>query len=76
MTKSIQLHFFFGKINFNSKCVWGAVWVICAGVCRLVSAGAHTGQKRALTPLGSLELQVVVSCLWVLGTELGSSVGT
>lgn len=39
---------------------------VCVGLS-LMDSGALGGQRQ-------LELQVVVSCLWVTGSELGSSV--
>lgn len=43
-------------------------------LCPHIAMGAHVGQKRASEPL-ELGFKVVVSCpMWVLGTELGSSV--
>lgn len=57
--------FIFLKINFMCMCV---LHVCTCTTCVLVSGG----QERLLDPV-NLELQIVITCMWVLGTQPRSS---
>ena len=70
LVEELQIGLSYFKLQIHFKCEW----MFCLCVCMYITQvpGVQRGQK--VSDLLELEFETVVSCLWVLGTELTASI--